>query len=52
VIKNILIENGYDIVRVAMRCRKPTNKEMVIYDRPEVAGKIGGVCGADFVLMA
>lgn len=52
VIKSTLIENGYDIVPACDALQKTyAQGNGYLYDRPEVAGKIGGECGADFVLM-
>ncbi len=52
VIKKTLAENGYTITVACDALKKASAQgEGYLYDRPEVAGKIGGDCGADYVLM-
>lgn len=52
VIKKTLAENGYEIIVACDALKKASVQgEGYLYDRPEVAAKIGGDCGADYVLM-
>ena len=52
VIKKTLVEHDYNIVPACDALKKTyAQGNGYLYDRPEVAGKIGGECGADFVLM-
>lgn len=52
VIRKTLAENGYNLVKVCDELKKASEQGVgYLYDRPEVAGKIGGECGADYVLM-
>ncbi len=52
VIQKTLAENGYEIVPACDALKKTfAQGNGYLYDRPEVAGKIGGECGADYVLM-
>lgn len=52
VIKKTLVENGYEITVACDALKKASAQgEGYLYDRPEVAGKIGSDCGADYVLM-
>jgi len=51
-IRESLGENGYEIVPACDALKKAGEQGLgYLYDRPEVAGKIGGDCGADYVLM-
>lgn len=52
VIKKTLVEYGYEIVPACDALHKTFEQgNGYLYDRPEVAGKIGGECGADYVFM-
>ncbi len=52
VIQQTLTEHGYDIVPACDALQKTyAQGNGYLYDRPEIAGKIGGDCGADYVLM-
>lgn len=52
VIKKTLAENSYEIMPVCDALKKVyAQGNGYLYDRPEIAGKIGGECGADYVFM-
>ena len=52
VIKKTLAENGYEIVPACDALKKVyAQGNGYLYDRPDIAGKIGGECGADYVFM-
>lgn len=52
VIKKTLIENGYELVPACDALKKAYELgNGYLYDRPEVAGKLGAECGADYVFM-
>lgn len=52
VIKKMLAENDYEILPACDALKKAFEQgNGYLYDRPEIAGKIGGECGADYVFM-
>lgn len=52
VIKKALAASGYKIVPACDALKKAFEQgNGYLYDRPEVAGKIGGECGADYIFM-
>ena len=52
VIKQTLAENGYTLLPACEALKKAAEQgNSYLYDRPEIAGKLGGDCGADYVLM-
>ncbi len=52
VIKKVLTENGYEMVPACDALKKAYEQgNGYLYDRPEIAGKLGGECGADYVYM-
>ena len=52
VIKQTLAENGYTLLPACEALKKAADQgNSYLYDRPEIAGKLGGDCGADFVLL-
>jgi len=52
VIKKTLAENGYEIMPACDALKKVyAQGNGYLYDRPEIAGKIGNECGADYVFM-
>ena len=52
VIKQTLVENGYKLIPACEALKKAADQgNSYLYDRPEIAGKLGGDCGADYVLM-
>ena len=52
VIRKTLTENGYTLITACSELKKASDQgNSYLYDRPEVAGTIGGECGADYVLM-
>lgn len=52
VIKQTLAENGYTLLPACEALKKTAEQgNSYLYDRPEIAGKLGGDCGADYVLM-
>jgi len=52
VIRKTLTENGYELMQPCDELKKASEQAIgYLYDRPEVAGRIGGECGADYVLM-
>ena len=52
VIKKTLAENGFEIIPACDALKKVyAQGNGYLYDRPEIAGKIGGECGADYVFM-
>ena len=52
VIKLTLAENGYILMPACEALKKAADQgNSYLYDRPEIAGKLGTECGADFVLM-
>ena len=52
VIRKTLSANGYQLIPACNELKKASEQgNSYLYDRPEVAGEIGGRCGADFVLM-
>lgn len=52
VINNILASHGYELMQPCDSLQKTSEQGMgYLFDRPELAGKLGGECGADYVLM-
>lgn len=52
VIRKTLSANGYQLIPACDELKKASEQgNSYLYDRPEVAGEIGGRCGADYVLM-
>ena len=52
VIRHALAATGYQIIPACDALKKASEQGVgYLYDRPEVAGKLGGECGADYVLM-
>lgn len=52
VIRNVLKEAGYTLVKPCEELVKASQQGLgYLFDRPEVAAKIGRECGADYVLM-
>src|SRR5690606_39111889 len=52
VIRNVLKEAGYTLMAPCEELVKASQQGLgYLFDRPEVAGKIGRECGADYVLM-
>lgn len=52
VINDLLSEHGYQLMAPCDALKKLGDQGMgYLFDRPEVAGKLGGECGADYVLM-
>ena len=52
VIRKTLSANGYQLIPACDELKKASKQgNSYLYDRPEVAGEIGGRCGADYVLM-
>ena len=52
VIRNTLEDAGYTLMQPCEELVKASQQGLgYLFDRPEVAGKIGRECGADFVLM-
>ena len=52
VIRKTLSANGYQLMPACDELKKASEQgNSYLYDRPEVAGEIGGRCGADYVLM-
>lgn len=52
VIRETLSANGYELMPACDELKKVSEQgNSYLYDRPEVAGEIGGRCGADYVLM-
>lgn len=52
VINGILSEHGYQLMAPCDALKKTGDQGMgYLFDRPEVAGKLGGECDADYVLM-
>ena len=52
VIRNMLKEAGYTLMEPCDALIQASQQGLgYLYDRPEVAGRLGGECGADYVLM-
>lgn len=52
VIRNTLKEAGYTLMEPCDVLIQASQQGLgYLYDRPEVAGRLGGECGADYVLM-
>lgn len=52
VIRKTLTVSGYELMPACEELKKASDQgNSYLYDRPEVAGEIGGRCGADYVLM-
>ncbi|HEU4708758.1 MAG TPA: DUF2380 domain-containing protein [Methylophilaceae bacterium] len=52
VIRDVLKEAGYTLMPPCPKLAEASQQGLgYLYDRPEVAGKIGRECGADYVLM-
>ena len=52
VIKQTLTENGYTLLPACKALKLAAEQgNSYLYDRPEIAGQLGGDCGADYVLL-
>ncbi len=52
IIRQTLAESGYTVISACDALKKAADQgNSYLYDRPEIAGKLGTECGADFVLM-
>lgn len=52
VLRNVLKESGYTLMKPCQQLVEASQQGLgYLFDRPEVAGKIGRECGADYVLM-
>ena len=52
VIKQTLAENGYTLIPACEALKKAADQgNSYLYDRPEIAGQLGGDCGANYVLL-
>lgn len=52
VIRKELTSNGYELMPACIELKKASNQgNSYLYDRPEIAGKLGRDCGADYVYM-
>lgn len=52
VIRKSLSAKGYELVPACEKLQDASEQGLgYLYDRPEIAGKLGGECGADYVLM-
>jgi hypothetical protein len=52
VIKRTLTENGYELMKPCAELVQASKQAIgYLFDRPELAGSIGGTCGADYVLI-
>ncbi len=52
VIRKELASNGYELMPACAELKKASDQgNSYLYDRPEIAGKLGGDCGADYVYM-
>jgi hypothetical protein len=51
-IRKALTDNGYELMAPCDALKQASEQGVgYLYDRPELAGKMGGECGADYVLM-
>jgi hypothetical protein len=52
VIRKTLTSQGYTLIPACDALKKAADQgNSYLYDRPEIAGKLGGECGADYVYM-